>query len=190
MRDSGDHGQMNTLQETTAPEFRGADAGTWPSVLTVVLNWRRPDETLACVRSLLDIDYPNQRVLVVGNSAGASGIDTVLSGLPVEIIRNPANLGFTGGVNVGLRHALATGADYAWLMNSDATAAPEALRRLVAAAEADPRLLHGVVRLAPGAQHPVAHRLQAVPVRLELFCQPVLLAHRSESLVAIRHTRV
>ena len=115
-------------------------AATTPLVLSVVLNWQRPDETLACVRALLHSDYPNQRVLVVDNSAGAANLEAVLAGLKVEIIRNPENLGAAGGVNVGLRHALAVGADYAWLVNSDAIAPPDTLARLVAAAEADPRI--------------------------------------------------
>ena len=115
-----------------------AATGRAPRVVTVVLNWRRPDETLTCVRSLLQMDYPNHHVLIIDNSAGTTDIDGLLHGLPVEIIRNPANLGFTGGVNIGMRHAVASGADYVWLMNSDATTAPDALTRLVAAAEATP----------------------------------------------------
>ncbi len=110
-----------------------------PRVVTVVLNWRRPDETYDCVLSLLKTDYPNQHILVVDNSAGTTDIENRLSGLPVEIIRNPRNLGFTGGVNIGLRHAVASGTDYIWLMNSDATTAPDALRELVATAEAAPQ---------------------------------------------------
>jgi GT2 family glycosyltransferase len=118
----------------------GALHGRMPRVVTVVLNWRRPDETRDCVRSLLAMDYPNHHILVIDNSAGTTGIEDLLSGLPFEIIRNPANLGFTGGVNIGMRHAVASGADYVWLMNSDATVAPDALSRLVAAAEADQRI--------------------------------------------------
>jgi GT2 family glycosyltransferase len=111
-----------------------------PRTVAIVLNWRRPDETLACLRSLLASDYPNLHVLVVDNSAGSSGIDDLLAGLPAEILRSPHNLGFTGGVNLGIHHALAAGTDYVWLVNSDATVAPDALGRLVAAAEADLRI--------------------------------------------------
>lgn len=117
-----------------------AGAAVWPLVVTVVLNWRHPEETLACVRTLHALDYPNQRILVIDNDAGSSGIEALLAGLPVRVIRNPANLGFTGGVNVGLRAGFAEDAAYVWLFNSDATAAPDALRHLVAAAEADPRI--------------------------------------------------
>ncbi len=53
------------------------------------------------------------------------------------------NRGFTGGNNVGLRFALATGADYALLLNNDTLIAPDALSALVGCAEADRTL--GVV---------------------------------------------
>ena len=36
-------------------------------VVTVVLNWRRPDETEFYVRSVLAGDYPGNRVLVIDN---------------------------------------------------------------------------------------------------------------------------
>lgn len=86
------------------------------------------------------MDYPDHRILVIDNSAGLSGIDGVLTGLPVEILRNETNLGFTGGVNIGLRHAATADTAYVWLVNSDATVAPDCLRQLIAAAEADPRI--------------------------------------------------
>jgi hypothetical protein len=38
----------------------------------------------------------------------------------------------------------------------------------------NPGLLHGVVRLAQRAEHPVGHRPQVGPVGLELLCEPVV----------------
>jgi GT2 family glycosyltransferase len=137
----------------------GGTDGPAPRVVTVVLNWRRPDETCACVRSLLAADYPNQHILVVDNGAGTTGIEDRLAGLPVEIIRNPANLGFTGGVNIGMRHAVAAGADYVWLMNSDAITDPDTLRRLVGVADSNPAI---------GLVSPVIHA-PADPGKL-IFC--------------------
>jgi GT2 family glycosyltransferase len=56
----------------------------------------------------------------------------------LTLIRNGANLGFAAGNNSGLRHALALGARYVWLLNADTVVAPGALRALVDRAEADP----------------------------------------------------
>ena len=53
----------------------------------------------------------------------------------MTLIENDANLGFPGGCNVGIRHALERGGDYLLLLNNDATVAPDCIRRLVQAAE-------------------------------------------------------
>ena len=59
----------------------------------------------------------------------------------VLVIRNGENLGFAGGNNVGLRYVLARGdAEYVWVLNNDTIVAPDALRHMVAVAEADPEL--------------------------------------------------
>ncbi len=69
--------------------------------------------------------------------------------VPLVLVQNGSNRGFAAGNNVGLRYALARGADYAWLLNPDTVVDPGALDALVAAAEARPnagmvggRLLH------------------------------------------------
>jgi hypothetical protein len=69
-----------------------------------------------------------------GGEAGAGPV-------PLVFIQTGANLGFGGGNNVGLRYILARGdARYVWLVNNDTVVAPDALSRLVARAEADPRV--------------------------------------------------
>ena len=57
----------------------------------------------------------------------------------------------------------------------------------VGAAEPQPGFLHGVVRLAQRAEHPVGHRPQVGAVGLEPLRQPVVFVHRSHSLAACRH---
>ncbi len=67
-------------------------------------------------------------------------------------------------------------------------------RTHVGPADAQPRVLHGVVRLAQGTQHPEGHRPQMAPVGLELLCQPLALVRlvhvvsRSHSFVWLRHS--
>jgi GT2 family glycosyltransferase len=112
-----------------------------PRVAIVVLNWNGWQDTLACVASLQALDYPNFHIVLVDNGS-TDGSEAHLRGaLPmVELLQTGANLGFGGGCNVGLRHALAAGADYAWLVNSDATVEPGALSALVRRAEEDATL--------------------------------------------------
>ena len=46
------------------------------------------------------------------------------------------------------------------------------------AAEVEPGLLYGVVRLGERAEHPVGHRSQVAPVGLELLRQPFVFVHQ------------
>ena len=57
----------------------------------------------------------------------------------VDLLETGVNLGFGGGSNVGIRHALEHGADAVWLFNNDAVAQPGALTALVETAEANPQ---------------------------------------------------
>jgi GT2 family glycosyltransferase len=112
-----------------------------PLVHIVVLNWQKPQETATCLAALAALDYPNHRVVVVNNGSA----DALLPAIQpwqgrIDLLHNPANLGYTGGCNVGIRHAVAAGADYVWLFNVDALPEPDCLTRLVAAVVADTRI--------------------------------------------------
>lgn len=63
--------------------------------------------------------------------------EPMVSDCPLVLIQTGGNLGFSGGNNVGIRFALAQGAEYVWLLNNDTVVAPEALAALVARAGAD-----------------------------------------------------
>jgi GT2 family glycosyltransferase len=111
----------------------------WPSVGIIILNWNGGEDTLACLNSLSRLDYPARRVLLVDNGSGDDSLAQVRARFAdVTVIENGRNLGYAGGNNVGLRWALAQKLDYALLLNNDTEVAPDALQRLVAAAEAAP----------------------------------------------------
>jgi hypothetical protein len=56
---------------------------------------------------------------------------------PLTLIRSNMNLGFAGGVNVGLR-ALAGQADWFWVLNPDCAVPPDTARGYIEAAQANP----------------------------------------------------
>src|SRR3990172_8183916 len=94
-----------------------------PAVSTIVLNWNGLADTRECMGSLRKVDYPANRVIVVDNGSEADEatiLEQQFAGF-VEVIRNPANLGFAGGMNVGIRRALEAGAEYVLLLNNDVT---------------------------------------------------------------------
>ena len=109
-----------------------------PVVAFVLLNWNQTDLTLACLRSLACLDYPEKRVVLVDNGSMPVSLEAIESEFPdLVLLRNKRNLGFTGGNNVGIQRALADGANYVMLLNNDTEVAPDMLRLLLDFAEAD-----------------------------------------------------
>ncbi len=109
-------------------------------VVVVVLNWRALRETLACLRGLKQQDYEEFAVVVVDNGSDDGSPAALRAAVPwAEVIETGRNLGYAGGNNVGLRRALALGAEFVLILNNDTILPPDLLRKLVAAAEAHPQ---------------------------------------------------
>lgn len=108
-------------------------------VSVIVLNWNRADDTVACVHSLRSLRYPAREIIVVDNGSTAQCRDQIREALPdVRLLENGANLGFAEGNNVGIRDAVARGAQAVLLLNNDTTVDPDLLTALTKAAEAEP----------------------------------------------------
>jgi GT2 family glycosyltransferase len=111
-------------------------------VATVLLNWNGWRDTQVCLESLAKIQYTDHRVIVVDNGSTDDSVARLQAFRPAPLLlQTGANLGFCGGNNVGIRRALQDGAEYVWLLNNDARIEdPDILRKMVACAEADPRI--------------------------------------------------
>lgn len=108
-------------------------------VYVVVLNWNGWRDTIECLASLQRIQCPNFEILAVDNGSTDESVLRIRTALPdIELVETGVNLGFGGGCNVGIRLALNRGADYVWLINSDATVDPGALMAMVSCAASDP----------------------------------------------------
>ncbi len=113
-----------------------------PRVVVLVLAWNGRALTEACIASYLAQDYPNFEVHVVDN-ASTDGTPAALRarfGDRIRLLENGSNLLFAGGMNVGLRAALARGAEYILLSNNDVEADPGLLRALMERLLAAPRI--------------------------------------------------
>jgi hypothetical protein len=117
----------------------------------VVLSWNGREDTLLCLESLMHVDRAAFEVVCVDNGSTDGSQAAVRERFPqVTLIEAGANLGYSGGNNLGIRHALERGADWVMLVNNDATVAPDVVDGFMAAARERPRagILAGKVYFA------------------------------------------
>jgi GT2 family glycosyltransferase len=108
-----------------------------PPVYVITLTWNQREDTLSCLESLSQMSYPNYCLLLVDNGSVDDTVTVIKEKFPsVEIIENGQNLGFPGGFNAGLQHALQQGADYIFMINNDTYVQPDILEQLMTYASA------------------------------------------------------
>jgi GT2 family glycosyltransferase len=105
----------------------------------VVLNYRTPDETLLAVKSLRASNRRVDDIIVVDNDAAGDGGSSLADvRQPVTYVRTGTNLGFSGGINAGIREAIVRGAVRVLLVNSDVIVPPDAVGALEACLAEEP----------------------------------------------------
>jgi hypothetical protein len=107
-------------------------------LIAVVVNYETAHATEACIRSLAASTRAPDAVVVVDNGSRDQSPDALGALRGITLLPLPRNLGFAGGCNHGVRHALARGANQVLLINSDARVAPDALERLSLALDGNP----------------------------------------------------
>jgi GT2 family glycosyltransferase len=101
----------------------------------IVLSYGPPDQAILAARSLQASRSPI-RVVVVDNGSRRRDREALAAlGDGVTVIQTGANLGFSGGMNIGIREALANGATRIFLVNSDVIVPPDTLDLLEEALE-------------------------------------------------------
>jgi GT2 family glycosyltransferase len=104
-----------------------------------VLNWNGWADTLPCLASLVEQDYPALRILVVDNGSTDDSVARIRAAFPqITVLEAGANLGFPSGCNLGIRQAMREGAEFIWLLNNDTVAPPDTCSKLVAKARSQP----------------------------------------------------
>lgn len=114
-----------------------------PSVFIVIVNWNGREDLSRCLVSIKSLNYPKDKYrIVVVDNASVDGSQAAVSGEHPDVIlfKNSKNIGYVKAVNQGAVFALASGADYIWVLNNDVEVQSDALSRLVAAGEADSKI--------------------------------------------------
>ena len=94
----------------------------------VVPNWNGAGHLGPCIRSLAAQDHGDFEIVVVDNGSVDDSVAVLevlareIAPVPLTVLRNDVNLGFAGGVNRGIRHAIDSGASAVALFNNDAVA--------------------------------------------------------------------
>src|SRR5262245_1282367 len=101
---------------------------------TIILNVNRPAMTVDCVRAALTQETPDKHfVLVIDNGSSSRNRTLLREGLSdrCEYLQVERNVGFAGGMNIGIQYAIRQQVDFVWLLNNDAFPEPGCLRALV-----------------------------------------------------------
>lgn len=103
-----------------------------PRILCCIINWNGLNDTVECLESVLELDYPSYDILVVDNGSVHDEADAIRRrfGNRVVALRSPRNEGFAGGANQGISYAKERGYEYILILNNDCTVAPDLLSEL------------------------------------------------------------
>ena len=159
----------------------------------VVVTYNRRHLLLECLAALVAQTRPLERIHIVDNASSDGTWQALhdagwLARANVDYHCLPDNRGGAGGFATGLERAVEQGADWVWMMDDDAMAAPDALVCLLAAAASAANLYGSVAvageRLAWGMTVTTdalrVERLIDLPAQSEVAFLPFLgiLVHR------------
>lgn len=112
-------------------------------ISVVVPNWNGAEFLADSLRSIENQSLEAD-IIVVDNGSTDDSINIIEKSFPkVILLKNSVNLGFSGGVNIGINYALENGSEYIALFNNDAIAEPDWLDKLMKRMVSDEKI--GVV---------------------------------------------
>jgi len=112
-------------------------------VIPVFNRWPYTRECLESLRAQTTQDF--HTVVVDDGSTDETAAALVRDYPEVLVVTGDGNLFWTAGVNMGIRHALALGADRVMTLNNDVVAAPDFVAQMLAAAAQHPTAVLGAL---------------------------------------------
>ena len=132
-------------------------------ISTIVVNFNAGPLLRTCIDSVMRC--PLDVEIIVVDNASTDGSLAAIMGLPgVQIIQNPANVGFAAGCNIGARAATA---QFLLFLNPDCSFEPGALLKLLDAFAADPQtgMVGGFLTNLDGTEQAGGRRAVPTPWR-------------------------
>lgn len=136
----------------------------FPKVSIILLNYKGAKDTIECLKSLQNISYDNYNIVIVDNASPDDSVqvienymvekykdtyeffdspDTAMKSVtckPYTLIQSGYNGGYGHGNNIGIKFALATGAEYVLILNNDTVVDSGFLEPMVEMCENDPSI--------------------------------------------------
>jgi len=159
----------------------------------IILNWRTAEMTLEAARTaMLAMDGIEGAITIVDNDSQDGSFETLQAECAnwprVRVVQSGRNGGYGAGNNVGIRTGLPGGADYVYILNSDAFPAPDAIRTLLNYLQTHPEVglagshIHGT----DGAPHTTAFRFPSIRSEFEgAACTGFVSRLLKDSIVAL-----
>lgn len=179
----------------------GSTDSALPSVWLVIVVYNSYADTADCLRSLAAASWPELQTVLVDNGSTDGSGERLRGEFPdITHLLSEDNLGFAGGCNLGIREAMAAGADFVCLLNNDTIVEPGFIEPLVERAALEPgagiiggRILYDepedVIWFAGGLVDPgtgyTTHRGQDLPDGPE-FMQPQQVDYVTGCLFFVR----
>ena len=106
------------------------------STRVVIVNWERAQDTIDCIRSVMQSREVLISILVVDNGSRDDSVKQIKRACPnVDMLCLPANLGFAGGYNAGIKNFLDSDADSIFILNNDTVIYPDTIQALLRGAK-------------------------------------------------------
>jgi GT2 family glycosyltransferase len=123
------------------------------SIAVIVLSYNNFDDTVECIESVRESQYPDLYIVLVDNHSSDGSIQKIKATYPdIHYVDNPRNLGVAGGRNAGWRYIRATRApDFLLFLDNDTVLQAETIPTLAGylAANSDAALVCGKTYTAP-----------------------------------------
>ncbi len=108
---------------------------TTPRVFIIILQYNNSQDTIWCLNSVKELDYPVFETVVIDNGSHQEHLNNIknfiIGQAGMKLLENKENLGYGGGNNTGINYALKNKADYVFILNNDAVILPDMLKKLV-----------------------------------------------------------
>lgn len=143
-------------------------------VSIIIVNWNGQKWLRRCIAALQKQTHKDTEIILVDNASSDSSVDYIEKEFPdIKLIKNPANLGFAGGNNLGI--AVAKG-EYIMLLNNDTWATETLVEDLLSSLSE-----HNLSVIAPRViSYDEAGAIEDCLLKLDIFGHPFPVPYSDE----------